>query len=165
MEILRCSYSHLRPPAAMDDLPVFSSGLPSLEQDFSWLLSMPTPQPPPPATTAISPLLGSSLSPPTEPPTKRQKSCQACRLRRVKCERPAGSNDCTACIARGFRCVRRRGNARLRSLTRHPLQLPTHACTSSKESCCYTGWQEDRTSEVRSSYSFQSASPLPFARL
>ncbi|ORY91448.1 hypothetical protein BCR35DRAFT_298608 [Leucosporidium creatinivorum] len=96
----------------MEDLPVFGSGLPELEQDFSWLLSMPQQlQPSPTAPAPLPPFVSTStsppdsLSPPTEPPAKRQKSCQACRLRRVKCERPPGSNDCTACISRGFSCL------------------------------------------------------------
>lgn len=153
----------------MDDLAVFGSGLPALEQDFSWLLSMPdqplpsatasAPLPPPFASTSTSPL--EPLSPPTELPARRQKSCQACRLRRVKCERPTGSNDCTACMARGFRCVRFSSMPDLAtSLTRGcSLQLPTDACSSAQESCCYPRRQEDRPGEVSSSCPLDTADP------
>ncbi|GJN89596.1 hypothetical protein Rhopal_002583-T1 [Rhodotorula paludigena] len=38
-------------------------------------------------------------------PRPKQRNCAACRMRRVKCERLDGQQDCVGCVQRGLRCV------------------------------------------------------------
>lgn len=42
-------------------------------------------------------------------PRPKQRNCAACRMRRVKCERLDGQQDCVGCVQRGLRCVARPG--------------------------------------------------------
>ncbi|KAI5480387.1 Zn(2)-C7 fungal-type transcription factor [Pseudohyphozyma bogoriensis] len=63
------------------------------------------------STSTLPPAPTPSAQPPPQPPTtttKLNKSCQPCRLRRVKCERVPGEDlakPCIKCIAKGIQCT------------------------------------------------------------
>ncbi|KAL7341707.1 hypothetical protein BJY59DRAFT_64489 [Rhodotorula toruloides] len=74
----------------MTDIPVYT-----LPANLPW----PTPSslPTPPSSSAPPPPLAKA--------PRQQKSCAACRLRRVKCERRDGEDGCVGCRTRGLQCV------------------------------------------------------------
>ncbi|BGP31361.1 hypothetical protein JCM10296v2_003125 [Rhodotorula toruloides] len=73
------------------DIPVYT-----LPTNLPWptASSLPTP----PSSSAQPP-------PPLAKAPRQQKSCAACRLRRVKCERRDGEDGCVGCRTRGLKCV------------------------------------------------------------
>ncbi|KAH8927236.1 hypothetical protein BT69DRAFT_842600 [Atractiella rhizophila] len=47
-----------------------------------------------------------SSSSPSPPPTQKLRSCDSCRMRRVKCVREPVTNDsCKQCLNKGIRCT------------------------------------------------------------
>ncbi|GAA6053945.1 hypothetical protein NBRC10513_002826 [Rhodotorula toruloides] len=80
------------------DIPVYT-----LPTNLPWptASSLPTP----PSSSAPPRIAVNSHAPPLAKAPRQQKSCAACRLRRVKCERRDGENGCVGCRTRGLKCV------------------------------------------------------------
>ncbi|BGP39261.1 hypothetical protein JCM10449v2_003199 [Rhodotorula kratochvilovae] len=81
----------------MGDIPVLGSYAQS-SSTLPWPPAGPSSAAPPPSS-----LPAPAVSAP--PKRAKEKSCAACRLRRVKCERPDGQDGCSSCFQRGLRCV------------------------------------------------------------